>query len=156
MYLVGLFKKLIIWILTPLFREIISQEVQRIIHVDPPKLKELRIANIQKGNKLTVWDALMSSPIEITLCVNWVDTNGLEDFKCYRCADVSTLRSVLYKLPIAHNKFNSVSLHVVPHGSTKSIIENLVASDRHLLSSDLPKLTKPLIKWIEDRPELLI
>lgn len=156
MYLAGLFKKIIIKLLSPVIREIVEMEVQRIIHVEPPKLKEIKIASIQKGSKITVWDALVNDPSQISFCVTWIDTNGLEDFRSYRCKDVSELRHLLDNVPKPFNKFSSISLHVVPIGSTKSIIETLVDGGHHMPTNEMNKLTIPLIKWIDQRPELLI
>jgi len=157
MYLVGLFKKFLIWLFSPLISEIVKQELERLMKVDPPKLKELKISYAKISRKMTVWEAMDNYPHEISLCVNWIDTNGLEEFKCYTAKDLASFKHNLQNLKNLHKQFESVSLHVKPNGSSSSIIERLTNSrDKHYDADQLNMITVPLIDWINKRPEMLI
>jgi hypothetical protein len=150
-------KKLLLKLIQPLIRDAVASEISRIIECEPPKLQAIKIGYIKSGNKLTVWEALENDPIEISLCVSWIDTNGLEEFKIYKSKDLAEFKHVMNTLTPRHKLFNSVSLHVQPQGSTKSIIQNLHGGgDRHYNSADLPIAFKPVIEWIDKRPELLV
>lgn len=150
-------KRLLLKLIRPLIEEAVEIEIARIIRCDPPKLQSIKIGYIKSGKKLSVWEVLENNPIEISLCVSWIDANGLEDFKIYKSKDLSELKRLLMTLHPHHLLFNSVSLHVQPQGSTKSVIQNLLGGgDRHYSSTDLPVLFHPLIKWIDERPELLV
>lgn len=153
----GLFKKFVVWLLSPIIGEMIKQELDRLMHVDPPKLRELKVSYAATSRKMTVWQAMDNYPREISLCIGWVDKNGLEDFKSYNSKDLSGFKHVLQNLTYLHEKFESVSLHVKPNGSSSSIIERLTkTNDKHYAADQLQLLTKPLIEWIDERPEMLI
>lgn len=158
MFLVGSFKKFLVWLFSPLVGEMVKQELTRLMKVDPPKLKELKISYARiSRSKMTVWDAMDNYPHEITLCINWIDNNGLEEFKCYNAKDLATFKHGLQNLRYLHKEFESVSLHVKPNGSTSSIIERLTMSrDSRYEANQLINITKPLIEWINQRPEMLI
>ena len=150
-------KKLLLKLFEPIIKEAVANEISKIIECEPPKLQAIKIGYIKAGNKLTVWEALENDPIEISLCISWIDTNGLEDFKIYKSKDLSEFKHVMMSLQPRHAMFSSVSLHVQPQGSTKSIIQNLHgSSDRHYSSNDLPIAFLPVIQWINKRPELLV
>lgn len=150
-------KKLLLKLVRPLIEEAVHDEISKIVRCDPPKLQAIKIGYIKAGNKLTVWEALENDPTDISLCVNWIDTNGLEDFKMYKARDLAEFKYVMMSLQPRHAMFSSVSLHVQPQGSTKSIIQNLHgSSDRHYSSNDLPIAFLPVIQWINQRPELLV
>jgi hypothetical protein len=157
MFLVGLFKKFLVWLFSPIVGEIVKQELTRLMKVDPPKLKELKISYARISRKMTVWDAMDNYPHEISLCVNWIDNNGLEEFKCYTGKDLATFKHILQNLKYPYKEFESVSLHVKPNGSNSSIIERLTTGrDSRYESNQLINITKPLIEWINLRPEMLI
>jgi hypothetical protein len=157
MYLVGLFKKALVWLLSPLVGEMVKQELTRLMTVDSPKLKELKISYARISRKMTVWEAMDNYPHEIALCINWIDKNDLEEFKCYTAKDLPAFKHTLQNLRYLHKEFESVSLHVKPNGSTASIIERLTTSrDSRYEANQLINITKPLIEWIDERPEMLI
>ena len=158
MFLVGLFKKFIVWLFSPIIGEAVKQELARLLSVEPAKLKELKISYARiSRNKMTVWEAMDNYPHEITLCINWIDGNGLEEFKCYTGKDLATFKHVLQNLRYLHKEFESISLHVKPNGSNSSIIERLVTGrDSRYESNQIINITKPLIEWINQRPEMLI
>lgn len=154
----GLFKKFLVWLLSPIVGEIVKQELARLMKVDPPKLKELKISYARiSRSKMTVWEAMENYPNEISLCVNWIDNNGLEEFKCYTAKDLATFKHILQNLKYPYKEFESVSLHVKPNGSSSSIIERLTSGhDSHYQSDQLNSLIVPLVDWINKRPEMLI
>lgn len=158
MYLVGLFKKFLVWLLSPIIGEAVKLELARLMAIEPAKLKELKISYARiSRNKMTVWQAMDNYPNEISLCVNWIDKNGLEEFKCYTGRDLATFKHVLQNLKYPYKEFESVSLHVKPNGSSSSIIERLTTSrDSVYESNQLINITKPLLEWINQRPEMLI
>lgn len=158
MYLVGLFKKFLVWLLSPIIGEAVKLELARLMAIEPAKLKELKISYARiSRNKMTVWEAMDNYPNEISLCVNWIDKNGLEEFKCYTGRDLATFKHVLQNLKYPYKEFESVSLHVKPNGSSSSIIERLTTSrDSVYESNQLINITKPLLEWINQRPEMLI
>lgn len=158
MYLVGLFKKFLVWLLSPIIGEAVKLELSRLMATEPAKLKELKISYARiSRNKMTVWEAMDNYPNEISLCVNWIDKNGLEEFKCYTGRDLATFKHVLQNLKYPYKEFESVSLHVKPNGSSSSIIERLTTSrDSVYESNQLINITKPLLEWINQRPEMLI
>ena len=153
-------KKLIHKLFSPIIKEMVAQEIEQLLACEPPKLDELRISYVKSGNKMTGWQALEGDPIEISLCVSYIDINGLEDFRSYKITDVAHLRIVLLKFKPIHDLFTGVSLHIKPKGSTKSIVENLIKTsyygDRQYNTLELPKIFNPVIAWIDERPELLV
>ena len=150
-------KKFLVKLIKPLIEQAVADEIGRIIRCDPPQLQAIKIGYIKSGNKLTVWEVLENNPAEICLCVDWVDTNGLEEFKMYKANDLAEFKHVIQTLQPRHALFKSISLHVRPPGSTKSVIQNLHSnSDRHFSSKDLSVAFAPIIKWINERPELLV
>jgi hypothetical protein len=101
MFLVGLFKKVLVWLFSPIIGEAVKQELERLLAVEPAKLKELKISYARiSRNKMTVWEAMDNYPHEISLCVNWIDKNGLEEFKCYNSKDLSTFKHTLVSVSI--------------------------------------------------------
>ena len=150
------------WLLKKIFagiiREAVNKEIEYLLYCNSPKLDELKISYVRAGGKLTCWQALQNDPVEISLCITWIDDNGLEDFTSYRIVDLADLRNKLITFKPKFKYFNSLGLHVKPRGSSKSIVESLIRSsyDGHYSSDELNKAFVPLIKWIDERPELLI
>lgn len=155
-----MFKKVIHKIFSPLIQPIVAQEIERLLLCEPPKLNELKIAYIKSGKKITGWQALENDPTEISLCITYIDINGLEDFKVYNIVDVAHLRAVLLNFKPFYDLFVNVGLHIKPKGSSKSIIENFLKNNscdgKHYHVSELPKIFNPVIAWIDERPELLV
>lgn len=158
MFLVGLFKKFTVWLLSPIIGEAVKKELARLMVVEPAKIKELKISYARiSRSKMTVWEAMDNYPHEISLCINWIDKNGLEEFKCYTGKDLATFKHVLQNLKYPYKEFESVSLHVKPNGSNSSIIERLTTSrDSRYDANQLINITRPLVEWINERPEMLI
>lgn len=157
MFLVGSFKKFLVWLFSPLIGDIVKQELTRLMKVDPPKLKALKISYAKASRKMTVWEAMDNYPHDISLCVNWIDKNGLEEFKSYTGKDLASFKHTLQNLKYPYVEFESVSLHVRPNGSNSSIVERLSTSrDSRYEANQLINITKPLIEWINQRPEMLI
>ena len=154
-----MFNKLVNFLFGSLIREAVQKELEYMMYCSSPKLDQIKIAYIRSGVKLTAWQALENNPTEICLCITWIDVNGLEDFTTYRVKDVSELRHTLLNIKSKHNYFSHVGLHVQPIGSTKSIIESIVSnamSDKQYKAEELQKVFIPIIKWIDERPELLV
>lgn len=106
---------------------------------------------------MSVWEAMDNYPREISLCVNWIDDNGLDDFKSYNANDLATFKHTLQNIRSKYTAFDSVTLHVKPNGSSSSIIERLTkTTDKHYNTDQLKNIIIPLIDWINKRPEMLI
>ena len=145
-------------LLKPMVQEMVKEEIDNLVKSNNPKIEKIK-THINRKNK-TVWDFLSDNPKEISLCVRWLDSNFIEEFKVYAVKDVPELRHLLKNFKSEHDNFTSVSLHVKPIGSANSLIEQLIESDYYsnnvYESSILVDIFKPIIKWIDERPELLL
>ena len=157
-------KKFIAKLFKPLFEEIMKeslhQELEKLVAVDPPRIKRIKQSFVLSGRKPTVWEILDSGAASISLCIRWVDKHGLGDFTSYTANDIADLKHIMKTLKPREEMFSSVSIHVKPMGSSTSVIEHLVknspTNEKHYLSSDLKNVFEPTIEWIDERPELLI
>lgn len=153
-------KKFLISLIKPLIQEMVNEEIRKIIHVDPPKIKQIKIARAKRGVRITSWDALLMEPTEIFLCIKWITEHGIDEFQSISVRDLTDLKYIMKKIPETppYGSFERVSIHVKIPGATTSIIENLVDTyDGHVYqSSDLDKVFKPVIEWLEDNSEYLI
>lgn len=142
-------------IIRPLIREAVEEEINRIIQIEPPKLKRMKISKSIRG-ELNIWEMLSSNPKEISFCVRWVDDNGLENFKSYNCSDVAELRYTLKNFKPLHKQFSGVSLHVTPIGSLSPKIESFGEYKKIYDYEQMENLIEPILWWIEAHPELII
>lgn len=144
-------------ILMPLVEELVQEKIDKLIKVEPPLLDEIKLSKVKSGKSLSIWEAIERDSSDITLCIRYSDNDGLEDFVCYEVIDLADLRFLLNNFTAKHELFSSVSLHVGSKKSTSTLIENIV-QDRDLVysSSELSKVFKPLLDWINERPHLLI
>jgi hypothetical protein len=152
-----MFKKLI----TNFISKILDEEIEKRLSVEGPTLRKLNLVAVTHGKKITVWDAILLDPYQLSLTVNWVNENGLETFQSYSSDDVASFRGVLKKgIKTEQIFFDRVSLHVKIMGSD-TVVESLLPYIRgsntvRYKSEELLRIIDQLEVWIGKRPELLI
>jgi len=150
--------KLLNKLLRPLIKDLIAEEINNLIHTNPPKLKKLKLHQLRKKHdKLDVWDAFKMDVVSISLCVRYFDDNGLEEFSSSRVNDIPELKHLLKKFTPKYEKFESVSIHVKIKNSKEAIITNIVTADKgYYTSKDLPLVFEPIYEWFDENSEYLI
>jgi hypothetical protein len=151
-----MFKRLI----TKIVSNILDEEIEKRLSVSGPVFKMLKMIHVKNGNKISVWEALSLNPSRISLCVNWVDENGLETFRSYSAVDVPSFMGIIKGgITLEQVLFDSVALHVKVLDSD-AICESLIpkCNPRNLRynSSELVNIVKQLKEWIDKKEELLI
>jgi len=144
-----------------MIKGIISEMIDETIQTSFDELRVAKLDSLTKSKKIDVFQIMENFPIkESSFQIVYIDENGISKDASFKFYSFQTLKRFLIDFEPEHESFSGVYfrvkfLHKFGEKNESKIFVNEY-DNKVYRSSEITKITTPILEWIDLHPELLV